>query len=177
MERRNTVSKTYGSSNNAARIDTSKLSLYPLPGDMLADLQDAFTFYDKEDTGYITIAHFRNILHNFGFHNMSKKEIDDELKRADSQFLQKQSVDIDTVKLVIGYRWNKGGKEEEAKESFHLFDKRDRGYINVNEVKTVLVNYLDFPVNDNDIQEFMLQCDPNSSGQVGFKDYAKLYLS
>ena len=59
---------------NATRIDPSKLGQVPLPGDMLADLQDAFSFYDKEDSGYITIA----------FHRMSKKEIDDELKKADS---------------------------------------------------------------------------------------------
>ena len=60
-------------------------------------------------------------------------------------------MDFDTVKLVIGYRWNKGGKDEEARESFKLFDKKDRGYINQNDLKTVLSNYLDFPVSENDI--------------------------
>ena len=61
----------------------------PLPGDIIADLQDAFAFYDKDDVGYIQMTHFRNILHNFGFHSMSKKEIDDELKRADPEFLKR----------------------------------------------------------------------------------------
>ena len=60
---------------------------------------------------------------------MSKKEIDDELKRADAEFLKRQCVDFDFVKYVIGYRWNKGGKEDESKECFKLFDKRDRNYI------------------------------------------------
>jgi Ca2+-binding EF-hand superfamily protein len=49
----------------------------------MSDLQDAFKFYDKDETGYISIPHFRNILHNFGFNKMTKKEIDDELKRND----------------------------------------------------------------------------------------------
>lgn len=88
MERRQTL-RSMNYSTNSTRIDTSKLSLYPLPGDLLADLQDAFAFYDKEESGYISMPHFRNILHNFGFHKMSKKEIDDELRRADSQFLQR----------------------------------------------------------------------------------------
>ncbi len=57
--------------------------MFPLPGEILSDLQDAFKHYDKEETGQISITHFRNILHNFGFHKMSKKEIDDELKRND----------------------------------------------------------------------------------------------
>lgn len=147
MDRRGTVFRG-NPGMNATRIDTSKLSLYPLPGDLLADLQDAFTFYDKEESGYISMAHFRNILHNFGFHRMTKKEIDDELRRADSQFLQKQSVDFDTVKLVIGYRWNKGGKDEESREAFRLFDKREKNYITPNEIKHVLGNYLEFPVTE-----------------------------
>ena len=162
---------------NATRIDPSKLGQVPLPGDMLADLQDAFSFYDKEDSGYITIAHFRNILHNFGFHRMSKKEIDDELKKADSQFLSRTSVDFDTVKFVIGYRWNRGGKDEESREAFRLFDKRERNYITVNEIKSVLSNYLEFPVSEQDINDFMAECDQNGTSQVAYKDFSKLYLS
>ncbi len=89
MERRGTIRGMAQYSMNSTKIDTSKLSLYPLPGDLLGDLQDAFNFYDKEESGYISMPHFRNILHNFGFHKMAKKEIDDELKKADSQFLQR----------------------------------------------------------------------------------------
>jgi len=74
---------------SSTRVDPSRLNQVPIPGDIQADLQDAFSFYDKEDSGFISMTHFRNILHNFGFHKMSKKEIDDELKRADPEFLKK----------------------------------------------------------------------------------------
>ncbi len=164
--------------SNSTRVDPQKLSQVPLPGDVLADLQDAFAFYEKkEDNGYINMAHFRNILHNFGFHRMSKKEIDDELKKADTEFLKKQYVDFDTVKFVVGYRWNKGGKEDEARECFKLFDKRDRSYINASDLKTVLSTYLEFPVSEQDIQDFMGECDINGTGTVAFRDFMKLYLS
>lgn len=162
---------------SSTRVDPSRLNQVPVPGDIQADLQDAFSFYDKEDSGFISMTHFRNILHNFGFHKMSKKEIDDELKRADPDFLKKQNVDIDTVKFVIGYRWNKGGKEDEARECFKLFDKRDRNYINSSDLKAVLSNYLEFPVSEQDIHDFMAECDPNGTGTVAFRDFMKLYLS
>ncbi len=89
-----------------------------MPGDVAADLFDAFKFYDKEETGVISMSHFRNILHNFGFHRMAKRDIDEDLRRADSQILSKQAVDFETVKFVVGYRWNKGGKDLEAAECF-----------------------------------------------------------
>mmetsp|Transcript_13496 Transcript_13496/g.13232 ORF Transcript_13496/g.13232 Transcript_13496/m.13232 type:complete len:95 (-) Transcript_13496:121-405(-) len=92
--------------------------------------------------------HFRNILQNFGFHKLSKKEIDDDLKRADPDFLKKLSVDFDTVKLVVGFRWHKGGKEDETRECFKIFDKKDKNYISIQDLKTVLSNYLDFPINE-----------------------------
>ena len=126
------------------------------------------------------MTHFRNILHNFGFHRLSKKEIDEELKtRADPDFLKRQAVDFDTVKFVVGYRWNKSGKEDEARECFKLFDKRDRNYINAGDLKQVLSNYLEFPVSENDIQDFINECGGNQdgSGNIQFRDFAKLYLS
>ena len=132
-------------------VDVSRLANYPIPGEILSDLQDAFRHYDKEDSGIISITHFRNILHNFGFHKMSKKEIDDELKRNDIDPNKRQSVDFDAVRLAVAYRWNKGGKDDEARECFKLFDKRDKNYISANDLKAVLPNYLEFPVTDSEI--------------------------
>ena len=163
-----------------AKVDPSRANSYPLPGDVLADLQDAFNFYDKEQNGYISISHFRNILHNFGFHRLSKKEIDEELKtRADQEILKRHAVDLEFVKFVVGYRWNKSGKEDEARECFKLFDKRDRNYINAGDLKQVLSNYLEFPVSENDIQDFINECGGNQdgSGNIQFRDFAKLYLT
>ena len=76
-------------------LDNSRFSSYPLPGEILSDLHDAFKFYDKEQTSQISITHFRNILHNFGFNKMSKKEIDDELRKNDIDPNKRTSVDFD----------------------------------------------------------------------------------
>jgi len=54
-------------------IDPSTLP--PLPTDIAEDLRDAFNYYIKNDQSYIGTVHFKNILHNMGFHGMSKKEI------------------------------------------------------------------------------------------------------
>ena len=40
------------------------------------------------------MSHFKNILHNFGFHKMPKKDIDDELKKADPDFVERTAVDF-----------------------------------------------------------------------------------
>ena len=80
---------------------------------------------------------------------------------------------------MIGYRWNKSGREDEARECFKLFDKRDKDSINAGDLKQVLSNYLEFPVSEADIRDFIVECggNPDGSGNVSFRDFAKLYLS
>ena len=86
MNKEKEKTKVDPAKHEIAQVDTNIASRYTLPGDILQDLTDAFDFYDPEKDGFIRMNHFRNILHNFGFHKLSKKEIDDELKRHDSQF-------------------------------------------------------------------------------------------
>ena len=108
---------------------------------------------------------------------MSKKEIDDELRKNEFDPNKRTQVDFDTVRLAVAYRWIKGGKDEEAKECFRLFDKREKGYVTSNDLKSVLPNYLEFPVTDAEIQELISECDPSGSGNIREKEFLKLYTS
>tara|TARA_B110000238_G_C15885485_1_gene335381 strand:- start:254 stop:628 length:375 start_codon:yes stop_codon:yes gene_type:complete len=98
-----------------------------LSGDMVADLQDAFDFYDKDSERFISMVHFRNILTNFGFHNLSAKEVNDEIRKHDGDFLKRAGFKYDFLLYSVGYRYIKQhGDREEAGECFRLFDKRDK---------------------------------------------------
>ena len=128
------------------------------------DLTEAFAFYDKEETGYISIAHLSNILHNFGFCKMTKRDRDDELRRFDIDFVRRNCANLEWCRAVISYKWNKSGAQEEARDAFRLFDKRERDVITFKEIKDVLGSIMDIPVTDHDIEEFMQECDPNGNG-------------
>ena len=55
------------------------------------------------------------------------------------------------------------------------FSIRDKGYITSNDLKQVLPNYLEFPVSDAEISELIVECDPNGTGNIAFRDFARLY--
>lgn len=105
---------------------------------MEKDLAEAFAFYDRDVSGLISIPHLRNILHNFGFYKMSKRDFDDELRRHDIDFLKRNTASLEFCRAVISYRWNKTGATDEAKDAFRLFDKRDREVITFKDIKDVL---------------------------------------
>ena len=152
----------------------------PLPGDILADLVDAFEFYDKEQNRYISLNHFYNILQNFGFHSRSKKETDEELSKHDPDFRRKNCVDYEFLEYAVQYRWSKMvGDKEEARDCFKLFDKSDKDAINAGQLKQVLGSYLEFPISDNDIKDFVAECggQPDGTGTINLNGFMKLYLS
>ena len=125
-----------------------------LPSDILDDLRDAFNFYDKN--GYVGLVHFKNILHNFGFHNIQKKEMDDELHQ--QIYLNKdKQFDFDTIKAIVTTRLMKnGGRDAEAKECFEFIDAKDKKWITLNDLKATLTpGTLGFNVSESDLDEFM----------------------
>ena len=148
----------------------------PLPPDISEDLRDAYL--DKDSGGYIGTVHFKNILHNFGFHAMSKKEIDEELiKKHSIDLNKKKNFTFDEVKAVITYRMMfKKGNEEEAKEWFKLIDLRDRSYVVAQDLKTALSANLDVAVTDEDVQEFMDLAGADN-GQLHLSSFMKQYIS
>jgi len=154
------------------QIDPNQLP--PLPADISEDLREAFE--DKEQNGAIGTVHFKNILHNFGFHSMSKKEIDEELfKRSKIDLNTKKTFTFDEVKNVIAYRLMKAkGIEDEAKECFKLIDLRDRSFITAQDLKTALSANLDVQVTEDDIAEFM-EIAGTDNGQLYLNNFMKLY--
>ena len=131
-----------------------------LPSEMAADLQECFNHYLVEGEYTIPDYLFKNILQNFGFHRMGPRDIEEELKKSDPEILKRTAMDFTFVKHVVTYHWNRGirsepGKDEEAKEGFRLFDKRDRQIITAQDIKPVLAQYLPFPPTDQDVMDFI----------------------
>ena len=73
-----------------------------LPDDILVDLRDAFEFYDKKKEGFIGMQHFQNILHNFGFADMTKKETEQELGKLGVDLQGKSGIGFPELQCVIG---------------------------------------------------------------------------
>ena len=134
-------------------VAQERMNIGNLPPEMASDLEDCFNHYLEEGEFTIPDHLFRNILQNFGFHRMAPRDIEEELKKSDPEILRRNVMDLKFVRHVVTYHWNKGirqesGKDEEAKECFRLFDKRDRQIITAQDIKPVLAQYLPFPPTD-----------------------------
>lgn len=111
-----------------ATVSKEKAAVVNLPSDIAEDLREGFQYYEtKEEPGIITVAHYRNILHNFGYHRLGKREQDFDSTQADKNFPNCGFVDYEFCQYVIWYRWTRQqGDKEEAYDAFRVFDKKDR---------------------------------------------------
>ena len=92
--------------------------------------------------------------------------------------MKRQGVDLTACKVFIGYR-HKNHKYEEARECFRLFDKRDRGMVTNTDLKSSLPNYLDFPVTQQDIDDFIAECggvDDGNGSAIDVNQFTNMYL-
>ena len=84
-------------------------------------------------------------------------------------------MDFEFLKSAVAYRWNKSGQNEEVKDAFKVFDKRERNFISIHDLKVVFDEYLE--VSKTELEEIMQECDKNGTGNISFKEFQKLYLA
>ena len=54
----------------------------------------------------------------------------------------------------------RGGREDEAKECFHIFDKKEKSFVSFHDVALVLREYIRSDLSDDEVREFMKEIDP-----------------
>ena len=149
----------------------------PLPPDMQSDLRDSFEYFARGNN-LINRSDFESIIHNFGFNRISQREKEAELQRTDCDYFRRTGFDYDFLEKVVNLRWYKGnGAQQESLAAFRVFDRYERIFIKPADLKQVFAEYLDHPVNDQDIADIMAACDKNGSGQISYQEFKKFYFS
>ena len=86
-------------------------------------------------------------------------------------------MDLAFCKYVVAYRWiTRNGREEEAKECWRVFDKKDRSVVSFKDIKEIIGEYIP-NLSDEDLKDFMREIDPQNQGNISAKDFTKFYLS
>ena len=136
-------------------------------------MRKAFSLYEDEgNRGVIPMQHVRGILWNFGFWKMSKKDIERELSSVGID-PRKSTIEWGELMRIVSQRYQNGGKEQMNREVFSCFDKKNKGSVTFQEMKTVLSSALEVPVTDSDLAEVFEMAGVNPASMVEEKDFVK----
>lgn len=72
---------------------------------------------------------------------------------------------------IVTRRYYQGGREQEIKDTFKIFDRKDRGATTVAEIRAALQSKLEVPVTDNEVNEMFEMAGLDPSGTISLNDF------
>lgn len=140
---------------------------FELMPEQIADIQEAFALFDKENTGSISSKELKIAMRALGFE--PKKE---EIKKMISEINKDNSGLItykDFLYLVTQKMADKDSKEEILK-AFRLFDEDNTGKISLANLRSVAIE-LGENIADEEIQEMINEADKDGDGEINEEEF------
>lgn len=134
----------------------------------------AFKVYDKESKGEIPTSMLGTVMKNLG-HNLKPEQLAECIEAVDGD--GSGTVDFEEFLALMAKKTKEAEDEQELREAFRVFDKNNRGVIDVSDLK-VIFNALDPDMADEEIDQIISEVDEDGSGTVDFEgnlDFKKIY--
>ena len=149
----------------------NKLPDYLVNTNKVDDLRAAVAIYETEDQpGVIQMNYVRGILWNFGFWRLTSKDFEKELISHDID-TKRTYLEWNELLNIVTRRYYQGGREQEIKDTFKIFDRKDRGVTTVAEIRAALQSKLEVPVTDNEVNEMFEMAGLDPSGTISLNDF------
>lgn len=140
----------------------------------LEDLRIAFSLYEiPEYPGVIQMTQARGILWNFGFWRMTSKEFEKELGN-NGVDLSKTTIEWNELVNIVTKRYYQGGRDQELKDTFKVFDKREKGVTTITDIKNSLQSRLEVPISETEVAEMFEMAGLSSGSNISLEEFMSL---
>ena len=104
---------------------------------------------------------------------MTSKEFEKELSN-NGVDTSKSTIEWNELVMMVTKRYYQGGRDQEVKDTFKVFDKREKGSTTMNEIKNSLQARLDVPVSENEIAEMFEMAGLSASTNISLEEFMNL---
>ena len=140
-------------------------------------MRAAVALYETEDSpGQIHMNNVRGILWNFGFWRMTSKDFEKVLQSHDID-PRRTSLDWNELLSIVTRKYYDGGQEQEIRDTFKIFDKREKGSATISDVKAALQSKLEIPVTDAEVNEMFEMANIDINAPITLEDFMKVMKS
>jgi len=152
------------SSESFSASDPSKLT-----DSELDCLKEAFSLFDADHDGEITVHELGRVMRNHGL-NPTDDELKDMIRNVDKN--SNGAIDFNEFIEMMLRRDSKAG-DDDVVHAFRVFDRDGDGLISAEELKLTM-NNLGEPLTDDEVRSMIEAADLDGDGRINFDEFARL---
>ncbi|XP_074660677.1 uncharacterized protein LOC141913120 [Tubulanus polymorphus] len=154
------------------------MSIGQLTEGEIAEFKEAFSLFDRDGGGTITIKQLATILRSMD-ENPTDAELDDLKKEmaAVRASGDSKTVDFNEALTLVARRLKGPETDEDILQAFRVFDKEGNGYISPDELKALLAKYANSALSEKELQEIIKDADVTGNGQIDYIQYVEKLMS
>lgn len=168
----NNETKPFAESSNSKKINNMAVGRQ-LSEDEIADLKEAFSMFDKDGDGTITIDELRIVFRKLGQKNITDRALIEMIMSVDDN----GDGEIDFNEFLVLMRSHMtSDPDKELRDAFRVFDTDGSGTISKKELKTLMRN-LGQKLSDEEIDAMMSEVDTDGNGEIDFTEFKQMMNS
>jgi len=141
-----------------------------LSQDQINEIRDAFSMFDQDDDGTLTIEELGTVMKSLG-QESSEVEIREMIKCVDTT--NSGTLDFPEFLTMMTRKMSNNEINNEAMETFRFFDKDGDGTISAEEVKSVMLKFGE-KLTDEEINEMITEADEDGDGEITYTEFVKM---
>ncbi|CAG8660041.1 5007_t:CDS:2 [Cetraspora pellucida] len=141
-----------------------------LTEEQISEYQAAFSLFDKDKDGVITIKELRDVMKSLG-QNPTQTELQEMMNEVDLD--SNGTIEFNEFLNMMARQADDGDNEEEMREAFKVFDKDSNGFISKDELRALMSN-LGEKLTQGEIDEMFREADLDGDGQINYEEFVKI---
>ncbi|XP_068212621.1 uncharacterized protein [Palaemon carinicauda] len=151
-------------------IVTIDLVEYGLTDDLVAEFKEAFMLFDKDEDGMITTAELGVVMRSLG-----QRPSETELRKlvGGVETCADGTIEFNEFLQMMSKKLKDIGNEDELKEAFKVFDKKNSGYLSSTELRHVMTS-MGEKLSEQEVEDMIKEATPNGDGRVNYEEFVNI---
>ncbi|KAL5225047.1 hypothetical protein ABZP36_011686 [Zizania latifolia] len=145
-----------------------------LKQEQIAEFREAFSFFDKDGDGCITLAELDTVIRSLG-QTPTAEELEEMIRDVDAD--GNGTIEFGEFLALMSRKAARGcgDADEELREAFKVFDKDQDGLISAAELGHVMIS-LGEKLTDEEVDQMIREADLDGDGQVNFDEFVRMMM-